>query len=145
MFDPLAVLAGLPLSALGVMRKETRWQIASQKNRPSLVQAVLPWVPLVVFFGWLFSVLDLKPPREPWLSIARFVVCSPLAVVAVVQFGLGILFGFVLVRLWQFSGFRPAVPLSKSVLAAVVVGIVLFGVSFGGAMYSRRIFVAICA
>ncbi len=110
----------------------------------NVFRSIAGWVVLVAFGVLTFVEYG---PRTPFRYIPapiRFVACSSLAAVVGVQAATALASGFVVVLLAE-SVFGRTMSFRARVSAVVVVGTVLFGLSFGGALLLRRRFMGVCA
>lgn len=112
---PEAVLA---TSILWVMVVRARWKKGSTSGRAALV--IVPWLPLVVWFGYCATVTGYPlpstfyakaaPSLSAWIHNAQWV---PLVLeeIGILHLGLaGCLLGFGLVTTWSAEGGGPSVP-----------------------------------
>jgi hypothetical protein len=110
----------------------------------NVLRSIAGWVVLVVFGVLTFIEYGRRTPLGYTPAPIRFVACSSLASVVAVQAATALASGFVVV-LWTESLFGRTMSSRTRVSAVVVVGTVLFILSFGGALLLRRRFVGVCA
>jgi hypothetical protein len=111
---------------------------------PRILRLIAGWVMLVVL--GVLTLNEYGPRIPPGYTPApiRFAACSPLTAVIGAQTAVALAAGFIVV-LSAESLFGRTMSSKARLSAAIVVGTILFGMSFGGALLLRHRFIGVCA
>src|SRR5438093_9073023 len=109
-----------------------------------LLRASAAWVALVVLGVLIVSAVWPRTPLGYTPAPIRFVACRSLASVISIQVAAAFASGFITVFLVQVL-FGRTISFRERVTSVVVIGTLLFALSFGGALLLRRSFISVCA
>src|SRR5437016_1721664 len=107
---------------------------------PRMLRSFAGWVVLVVLGVLMFNEYGPRTPPGYFPVLFRFVACGSLAPVVGAQIAAALASGFITVSLAE-TLFGRTMSSRARVTAVVVIGTVLFGLSFGGALLLRRRFI----
>jgi hypothetical protein len=118
----------------------------STRRTPGIVilRSIAGWVGLVVLGVVTLNEFGPRIPLGYTPMPLRFAACSSLTAVVGVQAAIALASGFVVVLSAESLFGRPMSSKAR-VTAVTVVGAMLFGLSFGGALLIRHRFIGVCA
>jgi hypothetical protein len=108
---------------------------------PALLRASAAWVALVALSVLILSAVWPGTPLGYTPAPIRFVACGSLATLIGVQLVAAFVSGFITVLLVRVLVGRPISPRDRRVASVLVIGTLLFALSFGGTLLVRRSFI----
>jgi hypothetical protein len=114
-------------------------------GRSSIVRLTAGWVMLFVLGVLIWTEFGPRTPSGYTPAPIRFVACRPMAAVAGAYLAAGLAFGFIMV--WSAELLFGRTSFSRTRLTALVLigTVLLFALSFAGALLLRRRMIGVCA